>query len=281
MSGANAHAAAGLWAGRGFSRIVFEPNHGQVSRQIDFLAHGPGYNIFLTPGEAVFALQAWETTAKRGASLPSSASSPQAAVLRMTVVGADRQGRAAGETTAGGHVNYLVGRDPRAWHVNIPLYSSVRYRRVYPGIDLLYHGSQRQLEYDFVASPHTRPQAIRLRFEGQSGVAVAPDGSLALRMGNQQMRWHRPACYQTIRGKKRAVVGGYVLGKDGLVRFRLGAYDLTKPLVIDPVLAYQTVGVKIPVSLIAAPGSITIVVDNSWRGGGPSNPVTLIVDPAP
>lgn len=37
--------------------LSFEPNLGQTDRQVDFLAHGAGYGLFLSHAEAVIVLQ--------------------------------------------------------------------------------------------------------------------------------------------------------------------------------------------------------------------------------
>src|SRR5260370_41787359 len=65
-----------------------------------------------------------------------------------------------------GTVNYLIGNNPAQWHTGMPTFSKVRYRNVYPGIDLIYYGNHRQLEYDFVVAPGADPQSIRMQFEG-------------------------------------------------------------------------------------------------------------------
>ena len=222
---------------RGYSAMFFEANRGQADASVNFLARGPGYSLFLTPTQAVFALQGY-ATARRPISV---APVPVTAVLRMQIVGASRQTTAVGTTRLPGHVNYLIGSDRRQWHVHIPLYAGVRYRRVYPGVDLLYHGSQQQLEYDFVVAPHASPKKIHLQFEGPSTVTLGTDGGLLLRLGSRTiMHWHRPVIYQTVGGTRKRVDGGYVLAHGQTATFRVGAYDPTLPLVIDPVLSYST-----------------------------------------
>src|SRR3954447_6230017 len=62
--------------------------------------------------------------------------------------------------------NYITGNDRQQWRLGVPHYAQVRSRGIYPGIDIVYYGSDGQLEYDFVVSPGARPDKIALRFEG-------------------------------------------------------------------------------------------------------------------
>ena len=116
----------------------------------------------------------------------------------------------------------------------------MRYVDVYPGVDLVYYGRPRQLEYDFVLAPGADPSQIALTFDGAERVEIDAGGDLVLHTGAGELRQPRPVVYQEIDGARRSVVGDYVLDGEGRVRVRLGAYDVTRPVVIDPVLAYST-----------------------------------------
>lgn len=104
----------------------------------------------------------------------------------------------------------------------------VRYSRIYPGVDLVYYGRGRQLEYDFIVSPGADPKSIRLRFDSKP--AILADG--ALRVGGFQLA--APEVYQPDELGRRPVDGGFMLLADGEVGFELGDYDRSKQLVIDP-----------------------------------------------
>lgn len=116
----------------------------------------------------------------------------------------------------------------------------MRYEEVYPGIDVVYYGNQRQLEYDFVVAPGSDARAVSLRFDGADAVEVDAGGDLLLTLGKSVVRQSKPFVYQEVAGVRRTVEGGYVVGADGTVGFSVGEYDATLPLVIDPVLAYST-----------------------------------------
>src|SRR5439155_49910 len=89
---------------------------------------------------------------------------PKPAVLRMQMRGANTPSEVIGIDRLPGKSNYFIGDDPGKWRTDIATFAKVQYRGVYPGIDLIYYGNGRQLEYDFVVSPGADPAAIRLAF---------------------------------------------------------------------------------------------------------------------
>lgn len=129
--------------------------------------------------------------------------------------------------------NYMVG--PRDnWHSGIANFARVRYQQVYPGIDIVYYGTQNQLEYDFVLAPGANPDAIRLKFKGGVHVSLTPSGDIALESSDGKVLQKAPAIYQD----KRKVQGRYTLLANNEVGFRLAGYDRTRALTIDPILVY-------------------------------------------
>ncbi|MGH8489302.1 MAG: SBBP repeat-containing protein [Gammaproteobacteria bacterium] len=175
----------------------------------------------------------------------SDGTSTASTALRMQLVGANAKPRISGADALPGKVNYLRGNDPKQWRTNIPTYAKVKYENVYPGIDVVYYGNQRQLEHDFVVAPGADPKTIRLAFVGAENLAVDSQGDLVLISGGGELRLHKPLVYQEIAGKRRKVDGGYLLHTpkekaQAKVGFQLAAYDTNQPLVIDPVLAYST-----------------------------------------
>jgi hypothetical protein len=213
--------------------LSFEPNRGQTDARVRFLARGRGYTLFLTPREALLDLDA----ASQG---PGRARSVRGAVLRMGLTGANPQPNVLGTGRLPGKVNYFLGPDPRRWRVGIPTFAKVLYRDVYPGIDLAYYGRHGRLEYDFVVRPGGEPDAITLRFAGAGDLNATSGGDLVLRVGGGELRLQRPHAYQELNGVLRDVRGGFVRVGAHEVGFRIGSYDLNRPLVIDPVLSYST-----------------------------------------
>ena len=219
--------------------LSFEANGGQTDPQVDFISRGSGYTLFLTPREAVLAL-----SASSGAPTTGSAKSKNAAtdtaVLRMKFVGSETKPRATAQDELPGKVNYLIDKDPNLWRTGISTYARVAYQNVYPGVDLVYYGNQRQLEYDFVVRPGTDPNIIALSFEGADELKVDAQGELVLDAGGGEIRQRKPLIYQEVDGVRHEVAGSYKLKDRNTVGFQLADYDASRPLVIDPVLVYST-----------------------------------------
>jgi hypothetical protein len=215
--------------------LSFEANIGQVQSEVDFISRGSGYTLFLTPREAVLALRGPSPSSTTG----NSRSSAQA-VVRMKFVGSEAKPRVAGQQELPGKVNYLIGNDRTRWRTGVSTYAKVAYQDLYPGVDLVYYGNQRQLEYDFVVHPGTDPNIIALRFEGADQLKVDAQGELVLNAGGGEIRQRKPFIYQDGDGVRHEVHGSYKLKDRNTVGFQLADYDSSRTLVIDPVLVYST-----------------------------------------
>jgi hypothetical protein len=208
--------------------ISFEPNQGQADVQVKFMARGAGYNLFLTPRNALFSFRAsgesrGTTPADRG-------------VLAMDFLGASPAPSISGKDELTGRSSYFFGHDPGNWHTNIPNFGKVEYTNIYPGIDLVFHGTQGQLEYDFVVHPGATPRTIAIKFTGAKRITVDPRGELVLQAGTGRICFHKPAAYQREGTTKRPVTAQYRIAGKNQISFVVGAYDSNKPLIIDPVL---------------------------------------------
>ena len=223
--------------------LSFEANQGQTEPQVKFLSRGSGYTLFLTSTEAVLMLTKTDAHAKHRIPGEARLVEPEkgaGTVLRMKLLGANPAPAVAGVGELPGKSNYFVGNDPKKWRANVPTYAKIEYRDVYPGVNLVYYGNQRQLEHDFVVSPGADPKAITLAFEGMDGVAIDALGDLVLRADGGEVRLRKPVVYQEQNGQRAVIPTRYVLKAERQVAFEVAAYDATKPLIIDPVLAYST-----------------------------------------
>ena len=218
--------------------LSFEANRGQAIESVNFLARGPGYTLALSPTEAVFVLARGSdeaspsrrdesSAAKRDADI-SKAPRPESppTVLHVNLVGANPGATVEGVNELEGRVNYLIGNDPARWQTNIPTFGRVRYNEIYPGIDVVYYGNQRRLEYDFVVAPGQDAGAIALEFAGAERVEVeAKTGDLLLGVGDDTIRQHKPVVYQETSGGRREVEGRYALRNGGRIGFEVGEYE--------------------------------------------------------
>jgi hypothetical protein len=161
----------------------------------------------------------------------------------MKLVGANRAPKIIGLEELPGKSNSFAGSDPKRWRAGIPTYAKVKYEGVYPGVDLVYYGRERQLEYDFVLAPHADPKSIRMDFSGADKVTVDDRGDLVLETAGGQVRMRKPVIYQEGQespGARQEIAGGYALDANRQVSFEVGDYDPSRALVIDPVLVYST-----------------------------------------
>jgi hypothetical protein len=245
--------------------LSFEANAGQTDQQVKFLSRGSGYTLFLTSNEAVLALSkaasGKQKTQKANPALrtqvpTASSESRTPAVLRMKLVGANPAAEISGLEQLPGTSNYFVGNDPNKWRTAVPNYAKVRYQDVYPGVDLVYYGNRRQLEYDFVVAPGANPRAIKLDFTGTIGkpakghdhnsfLRIEHNGDLVVRLDGREVSFHKPTAYQVVSDSTKGasestardmVEAGYVLQANGQVGIRLAHYDVTRALTIDPIL---------------------------------------------
>jgi hypothetical protein len=198
--------------------LSFEPNIGQSDPAVRFIAHASGTTFYLTRSEVI------------------------SGQFRIKLTGRNPAREIAGVERVAGKSNYFIGNDPAKWKTDVPQFARVKYAQLYQGVDLIFHGNQRQLEYDFVVAPGSDPRCIRFAFEGASRVEIGKEGELLVtsKSGNQ-IRQHSPAIYQEVDGARRKVAGGYVIKKGSReVGFKVSAYDRDRPLVIDPILSYSS-----------------------------------------
>lgn len=243
--------------------LHFEANQGQTDEQVKFLARGSDYTLFLTSTESVLVLREGRQQSELGekGSLSvrrnpkSEIKNAKSSVVRMKLVGANADPEVKGLEQLPGKVNYFIGNDPKKWRTNVPTYKKVEHKDVYPGVNLVFYGNQRQLEYDFVVSPGADPKNIQIAFEGVENLRTDDKGDLILQTASGDLRMHKLLVYQEVAGVKKEIAGEYVLNPDSriknsnsevenpksaLVGFQVAAYESTKPLIIDPVLSYST-----------------------------------------
>jgi len=114
----------------------------------------------------------------------------------------------------------------------------VEYSNVFPHIDLVVYRNHAGFEYDWRVAADADPSAIQVSFRGALSQRIGPDGDLILAATGGEVRHRRPFAYQILNGARTPVEARFDLAGDGRVRFKLGAYDQSRPLVIDPALSF-------------------------------------------
>src|SRR6267142_56829 len=228
--------------------MSFEENQGQTAREVRYVAHGGRYELFLTPQEVVMALRPGKhldlSPRHRSAYLRAlreqRRSAQTIAAIRMRFEGANPEALITGAERLPTRVNYFTGSDPKNWHSDIPAYARVKYAGIYPGVDLVFYGNQRRLEYDFVVAPGADAKAIRLKIDGARKMGINSRGDLVLSLSSGEVEFRKPVVYQNVRGQRREIPSRYVLAGEHRVTFAVGSYDRSEPLVLDPVLNYSS-----------------------------------------
>lgn len=219
--------------------LSFEQNMGQTDKAVKFLARNPRYTMYLTSTEAVFVLRKFEDANK-----------VRRQVLRMQIVGANTQAEVEGRDELNNKSNYFIGGDREQWRSNVSNFARVFYKGVYPGIDMVYYGQQRELEYDFIVAPQADPREIKLAFKGASDISLDGQGDLRIKLGERELVQPAPFIYQEVNGERKQIAGRFVIKHNQQsatrnpqsvqVGFEVEDYDRSLPLVIDPKLLFST-----------------------------------------
>ncbi len=288
--------------------LAFEADRGQVGAGTGFVARGSGYAFLVGAGGATLAFTPGGRRGRSGPR-PAAATATGLEVMRIELIGADvrapvRLGAPAGTTGS------FLGSDTTHWRAAVPDYTRIEYHGVYPGIDLVYHGLQGSLEYDFVVAPGADPRQIRLRVDG-APPALGSAGEVALALPGGTAVQHPPTAFQAApaappaphpaatprpvpvqpAGHRRTgapstpapvpVGSGYVLGRNGELHLTLGAYDRSRPLVIDPVVTWSpAIGGGLDdsfVSTVDEAGAAYVVTGTPSPAAAAGGPVTTDV----
>ncbi len=227
--------------------LSFQENLGQTDPQVRFISSGSGYKLFLTAQDAVLELNSprkgFSSPLDRAANLRAhmrARAAQKTSVVRLQLRGTNPGTQITGLDRLPGRTDYFIGSDPKAWRTNVPSYGRVNYQGVYPGVDLVFYGDQRRLEYDFVVAPGASPKAIAFDVEGARKLHVNRRGDLVVSVPGGEVELQRPLAYQEVAGERRNVEAAYSLSGNHRVAFSFAAYDSSKPLIVDPVLNYST-----------------------------------------
>ena len=226
--------------------LAFEPNQGQARGGTQFLARGRAYSILLTPQQATLSFRKLPVRAEQrlggnhSRTKQSAMVSAQAASVVIKLLGSKPVGSAVPLEELPGKSNYFIGNDPHDWITNVPHYSRIQYKDVYPGIDLIYYGNQQQLEGDFIVAPGANPKSIKFGAEGTQRLERSRFGDLILHTANGEVRLHKPVTYQRINNAQIEVASRFRLTGKNKFNLEISGYDSTRTLVIDPVLTYST-----------------------------------------
>ena len=205
--------------------LWFEAGQDSSGVSARFTAHGRDSEIVILPDAVQFAFRR-------------SGGAPASAMMRFP--GANLAAQISGAAEMTGKVNYLIGSDEGQWRTGVPMYGQVQVEDLYPGVNVVYYGSQQRLEYDFNLAAGVKPETVALQFSGAERISINADGELEVQLAGGRVVERRPAAYQISGGTRHEVRAGYKMLDAHTVVFSVGDYDHQLPLVIDPVLSFST-----------------------------------------
>ena len=205
--------------------LAFEQNRGQTDARVKYFSRGVGYNILFT---------------NQGVEIVPNNALQKEEIIAIRLAGSAKRPKLHAIEPLSQKTNYFFGNETSQHIANINNYGRIQYSSVYPGIDLVYYGNQQKLEYDLIVAPKTDPNQIKLTFGKVQKITVTAEGDLNLDVAKNGITFHKPFAYQNIDGERHPVEAAYILAENNQVSFKLGKFDSTFPLVIDPVLNYAT-----------------------------------------
>ncbi len=213
--------------------LHFEKNIGQSPSEVSYICRGKGFSLFLLDsGKAVLSLK--KATLDKDTGRPKEI---RVIPLHMNFIGGNKVAKVEGETPLSGKIHRYLKSEKK--YASIPSYEKVRYSEIYPGIDLVFYGNPRALEYDFIVSPGADPNLITIDFEGADEIEVNNKGALSIRVKDTLVTIRKPVVYQETSQGKTPIEGNYIW-ENNQARFELASYNQSLALVIDPVLTYST-----------------------------------------
>jgi len=248
--------------------IPFILNQGQMDKRVKFYANTFGGTVFVTEnGEMIYSLQKAEIDRKalkqKGKALKPDSKAVTGWVLKEELVGGRVEGVKA-EEEAITKVSHFIGNDSSAWRSNIPTYGLVNLGEVYQGIEVKFKAYGRKVEKLFYVRAGADPNSIRLRLNGGESLRINKEGELEIKTALGDVKFSKPVAYQELDGRRVDVAVDYHLlnselrtpnsesspldselitpNSELIYSFKLGDYDRTKTLVIDPILQSTYLG---------------------------------------
>src|SRR6185295_12713777 len=232
--------------------LSFIKNGGQLDSRVAYYVQGRDTTIYFTPHGLTFALLDQEATQHVADNLEGHSASPQGSriteamrvkasrrwAVHLYFIGANCNVQPRGENPTATTYSYFKGAKDQ-WKTGLAGYSTIVYSNLWPGIDLVYTGASNRLKYEFIVRPGANPNQIRLAYSGATDVKLNQSGQLEVITPAGNFHDECPVSYQETNSKRTPVTTSFKLAGDKTKSrvgycFRVGNYDKSKPLVIDP-----------------------------------------------
>lgn len=244
LAGASGPASqAGHQAVQG-TKFQFTENIGQWNSQARFLGRVPGMDIWVTNQGVVYDLYKLTEVPRQGRvpkpleKVPNYRRSGH--VIGMNFIGSSANSGAQGSQNLPSKFNYILNGKV---HSGAEAYRETSIQGLYPGIDARIYFDNGRSRFDLIVKPGADPSQIQTNFPGARGVSVSKDNKLVLGTQFGDLKVDGLYAYQQVGATMRPVQIRFKADKRGVVRYQIGDYDETKPLVIDPVVYSTLLGV--------------------------------------
>jgi len=218
--------------------LYFIENRGQMDARVRFYARVSRFTLWVTEGEMVFDRVLDPRVEHSGHTASGSPLTRE--VVRMVFPGAAETAAVDLCDPQKGTVNYFLGGDEDVWRTGLATGRAVRYRQLFPGIDLKIYGVENQIEYDWIIAPGADPSRIRFSYRGAVSTRIDRQGNLEVVQVAGRFLHRRPVAYQMADGRRIEVAARFAPYPDGVFGIRVGEYDASKPLIVDPLVLLQS-----------------------------------------
>lgn len=165
--------------------FAFVENQGQTDPAVRYVGNGPEFKAWFRKDGVI--LQQRETAVRVTFAGPALMKNP-------LTVPADPLGATA---------SYFHGNNPAEWKAGLPLYASLHYQGVWPGVDINYKAMNGRVKAEYMVARGAKPGEIELRFDGET--TIEPDGALRIHGAAGDFVEDKPVLFQIVNGQRREV----------------------------------------------------------------------------
>ena len=239
--------------------LPFIANNGQLDSQVKYYTPGINNTVYVTKdGKIIYSLPSRNTQNNNFTSIHDDNSGGW--TLTETLIKSTPL--PASQNPATTQVNYFIGNNPDKWHSQNESYHNITLGEAWPGINVDLYAKHNQVEKFFTINAGADPDLIQVKLQGANDLSLDDQGNLLIHTSPGIVRLTSPIAWQEIDNHRQAINVTYKLNGN-TYGFKIGQYNPTHPLIIDPILQSTYLGGSandIPYTLVIHPSSGKIYV---------------------